>query len=284
MKETALLNVTGGTNSGRRSQRTPSEQKAPPQETSQRQPGSGHENQSSNRQKRGTQPNKGAPPPQDSKKQSRGGQTQSKSARKGVIQSWSRSATNSIEIPKGLSKNIRLSNNEAVLGVVQYRWWTWLGTLLLAATMVIGGIYLFGAYPDVVIDIIDPDPGDEVRQSVMEYESQVKSGALLSVIWGFVLFAWIYIRQRGSGFVITDQRIVRSKRGLFNSRSKEVRMEDIRSIETAGTGALSIFQGGGIRVKTGAGQLDIPAADVNNLSEVIRGQKNKHNQNRKVKY
>jgi uncharacterized membrane-anchored protein len=50
-------------------------------------------------------------------------------------------------------------------------------------------------------------------------------------------------------------------------------MEDIRNMETVQSGPFSLFNRGTLQVKTGAGELFIPARNANNVARIIRKQK-----------
>jgi len=111
-----------------------------------------------------------------------------------------------------------------------------------------------------------------VQYSWLDWWVWLLVGVVLLPVYGlgliplFLVYRW----KSKSGCIITNYRIVRSKAGLFSTKTTEVRMADIRSITT-----YQGFRGGGVTVDNGATELSIPVTNPKEMVDVIREQQNK---------
>ncbi|AKU09881.1 hypothetical protein [Haloferax gibbonsii] len=93
-------------------------------------------------------------------------------------------------------------------------------------------------------------------------------GLLLTPIGvGLLIFPLVYRAKKKSGCMITTRRIIHTESSLFSSATREVQIKDIRSISN-----VDGLVGGGVRVDTGGGHIQIGVRNSAEMMNVIREQ------------
>jgi len=146
---------------------------------------------------------------------------------------------------------VSLRDDERVLGNVVFYWTNWWTQIVFAIL-----IFFFG----LVLVFVGGGP------AILGFSF---------IVFSLVILFLTYRAKEKSGCLVTNKRIVLSKAGLVSNQTKEVRMNDIKSIITSQSGTQSVLGRGSVRVKTGAGEISIGAGNINELAEVIRREKNR---------
>jgi len=87
---------------------------------------------------------------------------------------------------------------------------------------------------------------------------------------GLIVLFYVYQKKKKSGCVITNQRVVQTRGGLFSTETREIRIDDIRSIST-----YSGLTAGGVKLETGVGEIKVNAVNPREIADVIREEKNR---------